>query len=191
MTDPSQPQPEPPGPQWHPQPPRQYPPPPGYGYGLPPGPPRMPGVTLTAVIMLWIGFAMGICNATATLAAFGFLRFALGSDLGGMGALALAAAGVAIAMNMAFLVLRPVFAVMIWRRSASARKAAVIAEYVYFGVSAVMVFLSMQSQFDASGESMHVSLDCTGVIAPILIIAFLEASRSKWWCSRRGGGPVS
>lgn len=191
MTDPSQSQPQPPGPQWHPHPPRQYPPPPGYGYGLPPGPPRMPGVTLTAVILLWVGFATGICNAAVALGSFGIIRFALGMELAELGVVDLVAAGAGVVLNLAFLVLRPVFAVLIGRRSASARKGAVIAEYVYFGVSAVLLFWSMQSQFDASGESMHVSLDCTGVIAPILIIAFLEASRSKWWCSRRGGGPVS
>jgi hypothetical protein len=73
------------------------------------------------------------------------------------------------------------------RRSARARRGAIWVESIAlaFQVAYLAVsFAAFSSIQPVEGYSYNYTFDCTGLVLPILVICFLSASRSLWWCDR-------
>lgn len=167
-------------------PPPQYPeypyPPPPFQYGPPP-PPRMPGLTTTAVVLLWVMVALNTLGALLTIP-----MFALGPDTFAsyFGPEAVQLAVVAAAQGLAWAIVRAVLAVKIARRSAWARKAAFVVETVGMAFQLTFAVLIVHVTMANLPEDMsyRINFDCTGIVLPVLVICFLSSTRSLQWCDR-------
>ncbi|GAA2269543.1 hypothetical protein GCM10009853_023920 [Glycomyces scopariae] len=164
--------------------PPQYPPYP-YQFAPYPQPPRRPGLTTAAVVLMWILVGLGLLNGvlwavSLTANADLFVRFYPGLE--GWTPLVLLLSSVQ-ALGLA--ALRSLFAVRIMRRSASARRGALAVEGVSIGLQVVaqMVLFSAMAPLQEGGTFTY-QFDCTGIILSILVLCFLGAARSARWCDR-------
>lgn len=167
-------------------PPPRYPeypyPPPPFQYG-PPRPPRMPGLTTTAVVLLWVMVALNAFGALLTIPMFAFGPDTFASFFGPEAA---QLAIVAAAQGLAWAIVRAVLAVKIARRSAWARKAAFVVEGIGMAFQltfAVLIVNATMANLPENG-SYSLNFDCTGIVLPVLVICFLSAERSRQWCDR-------
>ncbi|MFC3493269.1 hypothetical protein [Glycomyces rhizosphaerae] len=167
-------------------PPPQYPeypyPPPLFPYG-PSSPPRMPGLTTTAVVLLWVMVALNALGALLTIPMF---AFGPGTFTSLFGPEAVQLAIVAAAQGLAWAIVRAVLAVKIARRSAWARKAAFVVEGTGMAFQltfAVLIFNATMADLPENG-SYSLNFDCTGIVLPVLVIYFLSSTRSLQWCDR-------
>jgi len=171
-----------------PQPP-QYPvypyPPPHYVYGPPPKE-RMPGLTTTAFVLLWVMFVFGLLG-TLNMASFAVFRPELLIwTYPGLGSMRPFVVALIVVQGIAWTIMRGFLAVKIARRSARARTAAFVIETIgiAFQVAfAIILFSAMNSGLSDPG-SFRYTFDCTGIVLPILIICFLSSARSRQWCDR-------
>lgn len=148
-------------------------------------PPHRPGLTTAAVVLVWILFGMGILNGLMTV-----LALTIGRDLytelfPGLADWIPLVLLVWSAQTAVFAVLRARFASRIMRRSASARQGALITEGFSIGVQLLVQTLLLAAMLPVQGD-MRFSLqfDCTGIVLSILVMCFLGAARSAWWCDR-------
>lgn len=166
-----------------------YPPPPA----PPPGPPlgaapeSMPGSTKGAVVLLWILFGLGICGSGALAAGY----FAL-TALEDQGDVVIPSSYVlylvvAVVQAVIWTVLRAVFAVKIARRSAGARKGAIIFEIVNVGLSLLAWLFAPEIEYTgaepAGGTAGGLIGAVIGIAIAAVIIGLLSTADSKRWCS--------
>jgi hypothetical protein len=154
-------------------------PPPNYAFGPPP-PPRMPGLTTTAIVLMWAMVALSTIGAVLTipLLAIG------GGPL--LGARLTALTAITAGQGLIWAGFRAYFAVKIARRSGSARTMAIVVEAVALACQlllSVLIFNATMSQV-SKYSSYNINFDITGLVLPILIVCFLSANRSRWWCDR-------
>ncbi|MBO3735627.1 hypothetical protein [Glycomyces niveus] len=156
--------------------------PPGHPYG-PPRPPRMPGLTTTAVVLLWVMVAISTFSALLTLP----MVVSESPMLDMLPPDAALLMSIGAVQGVAWAGLRACIAVKIVQRSSTARSAAFIAEGVGMAcqlVLAVLLFNTVMPAAPPEGMSVRYNFDCTGLVLPILVICFLSTARSRWWCDR-------
>ena len=160
-------------------PPHPHPyPPPGYPYGPPP-PPRMPGLTTTAIVLMWVMVTLSVFGALLTIPVLAVIDGPFGTRVTVLTA-------ITAGQGLIWAGFRAYFAVKIARRSSSARTMAIVVEAVAMAcqlVLTVLIFNATMSQV-AKSSSYNISFDCTGLVLPVLVICFLSANRSRWWCDR-------
>ncbi|MDA1361715.1 hypothetical protein O1R50_18955 [Glycomyces luteolus] len=167
-----------------------YPPPPP----PPPGPPlgsvpeTMPGSTKGAVVLLWILFGFGICGGA--LSVFGYAALAALEDSGDVmiPSAFMPFLVASIIQIIIWTVLRAVFAVRIAKRSAGARKGAIILEAVGLGLSLLSWIFT--PEVEVTGAADAGSTAASGLIGAIIgialaaiIIGLLSTADSKRWCN--------
>ncbi|MFG3342491.1 hypothetical protein [Glycomyces sp. NPDC048151] len=167
-------------------PPPQHPayphPQPGQPYG-PPQPPRMPGLTTTAVVLLWVTVAISTFGALMTIP----VLLTEPETLGMLGPDATLLVSVGAVQGVVWAGLRAYLAVKIARRSRAARTAAFVVESAGMAcqlVLALLIFDSITPLAPRDGMSVNYTFDCTGLVLPILVMCFLATARSSWWCDR-------
>jgi hypothetical protein len=164
---------------------------PAYHYPPPywqPQRPRMPGLTTTAIVLMWVMVALSVITGL-----FALLTLLLPQSAGmsmvfePLGEWAVWLIAFTVLQGLVWAGLRAYFALGIAKRSAKARRGAVWVEAIglvfqlgYMGVA----FAALSSVRLESGYSYNFTFDCTGLVLPILVICFLSASRSLWWCDR-------
>lgn len=155
--------------------------PPGSPYG-PPAPPRMPGLTTTAVVLLWVMVALSTFSALLTIPVL--LAEPAALELFGPDTTPLMA--VIAVQGLVWAGLRAYIAVNIARRSRAARSAAFVIESAGMACQLVLGLLLLNSVMSVplEGQSFKFSFDCTGLVLPILVMCFLGATKSRWWCDR-------
>jgi hypothetical protein len=146
----------------------------------------MPGLTTTAVVLLWVMFGFGLLGTMFT-----GLFLALWPDLfkaaySGLGPMLPVIMAVILAQGLAWTIMRGFLAVKITRRSARARTAALVVETIgmAFQVAFAIVLLSAVTADLPDTGSFRYSFDCTGIVVPILVICFLSNARARQWCDR-------
>ncbi|MEV3938355.1 hypothetical protein AB0K52_20555 [Glycomyces sp. NPDC049804] len=167
-----------------------YPPPPP---APPPGPPlgaapeSMPGSTKGAVVLLWILFGLGICGSGALAFSYSLL-----STLEEQGDVVIPSSYVpylvvAIVQAVIWTVLRAVFAVKIAKRSAGARKGAVIFEIINVGLALLSWIFAPQVEYTgaepAGGAAGGLIGAVIGIAMAAVIIGLLSTADSKRWCN--------
>lgn len=168
--------------------PPQYPelpyPPPPFAYG-PPQPPRVPGLTTTAVVLLWVRVGLVTLGMLALVLVAAFQSDFVSSLFTGLGPMLPVLIGAMVTQGLAWSALRAYLAVRIARRSASARTAAIVVEAVgmAFDVAFAVVMFSAVTA-DPPDGGFRFNFDCTGIIMSILVICFLSTTRSRQWCDR-------
>ena len=169
-------------------PPPQYPvypyPPAGHPYGPPP-PARMPGLTTTSVVLLWVMAGFGGLNALVVIPMAVFLPDLFEAAFPNLGPWMPALVAVTFSQALAWAMLRGFLAVKIARRSARARRAAIVVESIgmAFQVALAVVMFSALAA-DPPDGGFRYSFDCTGIVLPILVLCFLTTARSRQWCDR-------
>ncbi|MFC3493268.1 hypothetical protein [Glycomyces rhizosphaerae] len=162
-----------------------YPPP-------PPGPPlgsmpeKIPGSTKGAVVLLWILFGLGICAGGAS--AFGYVGL---SAMEANGDIEIPAAFMpfliaSIVQILIWTVLRGVLAVKIAKRSAGARKGAIILELVGVGLGVLSWIFTPQIEYagaePAGGAASGIIGSVIGITLAAIVIGLLSTADSKRWC---------
>jgi hypothetical protein len=151
----------------------------------------MPGSTKGAVVLLWILFGLGICGSGALAAGY----FAL-TALEDQGDVVIPSSYVlylvvAVVQAVIWTVLRAVFAVKIARRSAGARKGAVIFEIVNVGLSA----RSTDASSSTSSDCHEMPGRGAGASVPerwhATILVPSRSSRSTRWLPAKPEAPVT
>ncbi|MCD0443043.1 hypothetical protein LO763_05305 [Glycomyces sp. A-F 0318] len=163
----------------------------------PPAPERMPGATTTAVVLLWIMLALGVCGG-ALFPVFGYLADAWTDDglEPGLGAVIAAVSVILVAWSAA----RGVLAVGIRRRRAKARVGAIAVEAVGLAITAAVWFVNsaligpvttttdtgagLETTSAYAPDVTTVASSCPGVLLSIAIIVLLALPDSKRWCDR-------
>lgn len=171
-----------------PQPP-QYPvypyPPPHYAYRPPPKA-GMPGLTTTAVVLLWVMFAIGALGTLTTGLVIAVWPDLIKSLYSGMGPLLPVIMAAIVVQGLVWTIIRGFIAVGIARRSARARTAAFVVETIgiAFQVAfAIVLFSAVTTELPDTGGFRY-SFDGTGIVLPILVICFLANDRARQWCDR-------
>lgn len=160
-------------------PPHPHPyPPPGYPYGPPP-PPRMPGLTTTAIVLMWVMVTLSAFGALLTMPVLAVIDGPFGTRVTVLTA-------ITAGQGLIWAGFRAYFAVKIARRSSSARTMAIVVEAVAMACQVVLSVLILDATMTQVSRFPHtsVSFDCTGIVLPILVICFLSTNRSRWWCDR-------
>jgi hypothetical protein len=148
-------------------------------------PPRRPGLTTAAVVLMWVLFGLGLLSGLMTA-----LALTVGRDVFAVAVPALAdwiplVLVVWTVQTVAFAVLRARFALRIMRRSASARRGAFIVEGFGIGFQVIAQAALFAAVFPVpEGTSFSFQFDCTGIVLSILVLCFLGSARSAWWCDR-------
>lgn len=168
-----------------------YPPPPP---APPPGPPlgavpeSMPGSTRGAVVLLWILFGFGICGGAFSI--FGYYGLTMLEEAGDVEIPSsfmplLIASMIQIVI---WTVLRAVFAVKIARRSAGARKGAVILEAVGVLLGIASWLLTPEIEVTGADAGTSAASGAVGAVIGIalaaIIIGLLSTANSKQWCNQ-------
>jgi len=170
--------------------PPQYPvysyPPDPYTQPSFPGPPRRPGLTTAAVVLMWILFGLGLCGGIGTAVTLTAARDLFETTYPAFAGWTPLVLLVWSVQALAFAGLRGLFAVRIMRRSASARRGALAVE----GVSITFQVVSQAVLFSAmfpvqEGAGFGFRFDCTGIVLSILVLCFLGGARSAQWCLAR------
>lgn len=169
----------------HPQYP-VYPHPPYYAYPTPHyQPPRRPGVTTAAVVLIWILFGLGILGGLMLGVSMTVGRDQFVQLVPGLADWIPVVLVVWAVQTIVFAVLRARLASGIMRRSASARRGALIVESISIGfqvAAQAVLFAAMLPVRE--GTNFTFQFDCTGLILSILVLCFLGTARSAWWCDR-------
>jgi uncharacterized membrane protein len=166
-----------------------YPPPPA----APPPPPMsapesMPGTTKGAVVLLWILFGFGICGGVLTLVGFATL-----SALDTQGDVEIPSSFMpflvaSIVQVIIWTVLRGVFAVRIAKRSASARKGAIILELVGIGLGILSWIFTPEIEVTGADAASNTASTMIGMVLGIalalVLVGLLSTQDSKRWCDR-------
>lgn len=167
-------------------PPPHYPPP--YPPYWQPQRPRMPGLTTTAIVLMWVMAALSVVAGLLTGVALAALQPATSSPLvATLGDWAVWLMGVTALQGLVWAALRAYFAVGIARRSARARRGAIWVESIGLVFQLAYLAASVAALSTVrleAGYSYNFTFDCTGIALPVLVICFLSASRSLWWCDR-------
>jgi hypothetical protein len=145
----------------------------------------MPGLTTTAVILLWVMVGAGVLGALVTIPMVVFRPEVFGAAYSGLDSWVAPLVVVTVAQGVAWALLRAFLAVAIVRRSARARTAAIVVESIglaFHVVVAVVLFGALAA--DPPGGTFNISFDCTGIVLPILVLCFLATARSRQWCDR-------
>jgi hypothetical protein len=143
----------------------------------------MPGLTTTAVVLLWVMVTLSTFGALVTIP---MLAFRPDTFAALIGPAAVQWSIIAAAQGFAWAIVRAVLAVKITRRSAWARKAAFVVEAVglAFQLTFAVLILNTTMADLPEGASYNLNFDCTGIALPVLVICFLSSSRSLQWCDR-------
>lgn len=172
------------------EPPPQYPVYPTYPSQYPYAwaqPPRRPGLTTAAVVLIWVQVGLGLIAGVATAYSLTANRDVFAAFVPGLADWVPLVLLLFSAQALLFAALRSLFAVRIMRRSRSARHGAIVVEAVAiaFQVTWQMVLYSASMPAHVeSGRSFTFQFDCTGIILSILILCFLGPARSARWCDR-------
>jgi len=160
----------------------------------PPGPPlgsvpeTIPGSTKGAVVLLWILFGFGICGGA--LSVFGYAVLAGLEDSGDVviPSSFMPFLIASIIQILAWTVMRAIFAYRIAKRSAGARKGAIILEAV--GLALAVLSWIFTPEVEVTGAADAGSSAASGVIGAVIgialaaiIIALLSTADSKRWCN--------
>jgi hypothetical protein len=146
----------------------------------------MPGLTTTAVVLLWVMFGFGALGTLSMVLFMAFWPDLLATVYSGLGPMLPVIVAVFVAQGLAWTIMRGFLAVGIARRSARARTAAFVVETVgmAFQVAfAIVLFSAVTADLPETG-SFRYSFDCTGIVVPILVICFLANDRARQWCDR-------
>jgi hypothetical protein len=161
---------------------------------LPPGPPlgsvpeTMPGSTKGAVVLLWILFGFGICGGAASV--FGYAMLASMEEAGDVviPSSFMPFLVASIIQILVWTVLRGIFAVRIAKRSAGARKGAIILEIVGLGLGILSWIFTPEVEMTGAADAG--SSAASGLIGAIIgtalaaiIIGLLSTADSKRWCN--------
>ncbi|MFB9658554.1 hypothetical protein ACFQS3_20155 [Glycomyces mayteni] len=162
-----------------------YPYPPGpyaYPYG---GPPRRPGLTTTAVVLMWVQVGLGLLGGIGTAVTLTAGRDVFEDFYPGLAAWVPLVLLVSAVQALGFAALRGLFAVGIMDRRASARRGAFAVEGVSiaFQIAWQAVFLAALRPA-GGGVGVNIQFDCTGIVLSVLILCFLGATKSARWCDR-------
>ncbi|HEX2145737.1 MAG TPA: hypothetical protein VHG10_14650 [Glycomyces sp.] len=167
-------------------PPPAAPPPPPPGFGS--APETMPGTTKAAVVLLWIAFGLGICGGVATVASYAVL-----SSMESAGDVSIPPSFMpllvaSIIQIIVWTVLRGVFAVRIAKRSAAARKGAIILEAVGVGLGILSWIITPELEIAGADTTSNTASTMIGVFVGFalaaIIIGLLSTQDSKRWCDR-------
>jgi hypothetical protein len=151
----------------------------------PPGPPRRPGLTTAAVVLMWILFGLGLFSGLGSAFVLVFRRELFAEAVPGLADWIPLVLLVTLVQTALFAALRGLFAVRIMRRSASARTGALALEGVSIGYQVIAQVLLFSAMVPVEpGRSVSFQFDCTGIILSILILCFLGSARSARWCDR-------
>lgn len=164
-----------------------YPYPPPYYPAAPyfPGPPRRPGLTTAAVVLMWVLFGLGLAGGLGSAFVLVFRQDLFAEFFPGLADWIPLVLLVTLVQTVLFAALRGLFAVRIMRRSASARTGALVLESVSIGFQVIAQVLLFSAMLPVeSGRSVTFQFDCTGIILSILILCFLGPARSARWCDR-------
>ncbi|MCC3763943.1 hypothetical protein K3N28_12795 [Glycomyces sp. TRM65418] len=165
----------------HPPPPAAPPPP-------IPTPETMPGTTKAAVVLLWILFGFGICGGIGALVGYAGL-----STLESQGDVEIPSSFMpylvaSIVQLLIWTVLRGVFAVKIAKRSASARKGAVILELVGVALGILAWILTPEVEVVGADAATNTASSLISTIIGIalagIVIGLLSTQDTKRWCDR-------
>ncbi|MEU6857646.1 hypothetical protein AB0B28_02030 [Glycomyces sp. NPDC046736] len=171
-------------------PPPQYPihdgPPPYLGHvPYPMRPPRIPGLTLTAFIMMWVLFAGSVwtvINAVTLLVTDPSAYSEAYPVMAEWAPLLQTAIG---AQALAWAIMRGILAMRIYRRSATARTYAIALEAVGLVFQCALgAVLVSAIDFARPTGFIYINFDCVAIVLPILVMCFLSSHKSKWWCDR-------
>lgn len=166
-----------------------YPPPPAAPAPPPMSAPEtMPGSTKGAVVLLWILFGFGICGGVLAVVAYAALSpLESNGDIEMPGSL-MPILIATIIQVIVWTVLRGVFAVKIAKRSASARKGAVILEIVGIGLGILSWILTPEVEAVGADTTTSDPSSMIGVVIGFalaaIIIGLLSSQDSKRWCDR-------
>ncbi|MDN3241320.1 hypothetical protein [Glycomyces tritici] len=148
----------------------------------------MPGLTITAIVLMWVMVALAVVGGFLAVVPLLLLQDVSSSALlGPLGEWAVWLLAFGALQGLVWAGLRAYFAVGIARRSARARRGAIWAESIALVFQVAYLAVSVAAFSSApreSGYSYNFTFDCTGLVLPILVICFLSASRSLWWCDR-------
>ncbi|THV30138.1 hypothetical protein [Glycomyces paridis] len=157
---------------------------------FPPGPApgAMPGATRAAVVLLWIGVGFGVCGGLASL--FGAATLGALEDDGQviLPESFMPLLVVSIVQITVWTVLRGVFAVKIARRSATARKGAVILEAVGLALSLVSWVVTPDIEVVGAPTQTNEGAAMVGAVlgaaVAAVVIGTLMSEASRRWCDR-------
>ncbi|GAA2263834.1 hypothetical protein GCM10009853_016400 [Glycomyces scopariae] len=156
----------------------------------------MPGLTSTAVVLLWVLLGVGACGSVY-LPVSGYFTTAWADDglEPGLGAVIAVSSAVLLVLTVA----RGLFAVRIRRRSARARTGAIAAESVGLAVALASWFVAgalapvtsttdtgagLETTTSYGPNVVAIAYTCPGIILSILVIVFLSTAPSRSWCDR-------
>ncbi|MEU5155282.1 hypothetical protein [Glycomyces sp. NPDC021274] len=159
----------------------------------PPGPPlgsapeTMPGSTKGAVVLLWILFGFGICGGALSVVGYTML-----AGLEDTGDVVIPSSFMpfliaSIVQILVWTVLRAIFAVRIAKRSASARKGAIILELVGLGLAVLSWLFTPEVEVTNGAATSNTAGTVIGAVIGIalaaIIISLLSTADSKRWCN--------
>jgi hypothetical protein len=139
----------------------------------------MPGLTTTAVVLMWVMVGLSTIGALLTIPSLAVVEEAFGTRL-------MVLTAIAAGQGLIWAGFRAYFAVKIARRSRSARTMAIVVEAVAMACQlalGLLIFDATMAQVSQFPD-YNITFDCTGIVLPILVICFLSANRSRWWCDR-------
>ncbi|GAA1660950.1 hypothetical protein GCM10009830_02560 [Glycomyces endophyticus] len=165
-----------------------YPYPPQHPYSAPYWrPPRRPGLTTAAVVLMWIQVGLGLLGGITTAYSLTAGRDVFAELVPGLADWVPLVLLLFSMQALLFAALRSLYAVRIIGRSASARRGALVVESAAIGVQvvwqAVLYGASMPYHLE-QGTSFNFQFDCTGIVLSVLILCFLGPSASARWCDR-------
>lgn len=148
-------------------------------------PPRRPGLTTAAVVLMWILFGLGILSGISTALTLTVGRDQFVEVVPGLADWIPLVLVVWSVQTVVFSVLRARFALKIMGRSRSARQGALILETISIGFQVLAQMLLLAAMLPVrEGVSFNFQFDCTGIVLSILVLCFLGSARSAWWCDR-------
>ncbi|MDN3241321.1 hypothetical protein [Glycomyces tritici] len=160
-------------------------PPPGPPLGS--GPETIPGSTKGAVVLLWILFGFGICGGA--LSVFGYTALVALEDTGDVviPSSFMPFLIASIVQILIWTVLRAIFAVRIAKRSAGARKGAIILELVGLALAVVSWIFTPEVEVTGASTAGNTAGTVIGAVIGIalaaIIIGLLSTADSKRWCN--------
>ncbi|MDA1367505.1 hypothetical protein [Glycomyces algeriensis] len=145
-------------------------------------------MTTTAIVLMWVMVALSVVGGVLTLVTLLALQPVASSPLfEPLGDWTVWLMAVTAVHGMVWAGFRAYFALQIAKRSARARRGAVWVESIGLAFQLAYLaasFAALSNIRLTSGYHYNFTFDCTGLVLPILVICFLSASRSLWWCDR-------
>jgi hypothetical protein len=160
-----------------------------------PTPERIPGMTVAAVVLIWVMLGVGVCGGVV-LPVYGVLGEVMVN--GGLEPGLLTEFLVIALVLIVGSLLRGVFAVKIKRRSNGARIGAIALESIGLALTVLSWFVTTPidgsitrtvatdtgMETTTTTDPTGVLIGCPGIVPSILIIIFLSLPDSKRWCNR-------